>query len=140
MRKYLEKVSGPILDRIDVCVHMTPVPFFELKKEKKEETSEAIKKRVNRAVEIQRERYKKEKLDYNGQLYGEKVKEYCHLNKKEQELIEEVYEKMQLSVRAYEKILKVARTISDLKEKREISTLEIAEAVSFRFSNNMGVR
>ncbi len=140
VRKYLEKVSGPILDRIDVCVHMNPVPFFELKKEKKEETSEAIKKRVNRAVEIQRERYKKEKFDYNGQLYGEKVKEYCHLNKKEQELIEEVYEKMQLSVRAYEKILKVARTISDLKEKREISTLEIAEAVSFRFSNNMGVR
>lgn len=132
VKKYMDRVSGSIMDRIDLQVYMNSVSFFQLEGEKNQESSKEIKKRVDRAVEIQRKRYKNECFHYNGQLEGDKIEKYCHLNKKEKELIKEIYEKFELSVRKYEKILKVARTIADLKEKEEITTLEISEAVSFK--------
>lgn len=132
VKKYLEKVSGPILDRMDLCVHMNPVPFYELNKEDKQESSKDIRRRVNKAVEIQRERYKSEKINFNSQLEGNMLEKYCHLDKKERELMEQIYYCLGLSVRAYGKVLKVARTIADLKEKEKIGEEEIGEAVSFR--------
>ena len=132
VNKYLEKISGPILDRIDLCVHMNNVDFFDLTRESSEESSEEIRKRVNKAVEIQRKRYENEKIRFNSQLEGENIKKYCNLGKKEPELIGQIYENMDLSVRAYEKILKTARTIADLKNHEEIKYEDIAEAVSYK--------
>lgn len=132
VKKYMEKVSGPILDRMDLSVHMNNIPFYELDKKREQENSHTIKKRVNRAVEIQRERYKNEKINFNSQLEGNMLEKYCYLDKKERKLMEQIYECMGLSVRAYGKVIKVARTIADLKEKERIGEEEIGEAVSFR--------
>ena len=138
VKKYLEKVSGPILDRMDLCVHMNPVSFMEIKSDKEQESSEEIRKRVDLAAAIQRERYKYENFNYNSQLQGEFIEKYCALDRKEEKLIKDVYEKMNLSVRAYEKILKVARTIADLKGKNKISTEDLAEAISFKTIESVG--
>lgn len=132
IKKYQEKVSGPILDRMDLWVYLEPVSFYELNKSTKAESSEKIRKRVNRAVEIQRERYKGTEINFNSELEGKNIAKYCHLDKKEQTLMKQIFEQFELSVRAYEKIIKVARTIADLREKENISTTEIAEAVTFR--------
>lgn len=132
VKKYLEKISGPIWDRIDLCVHMNPMEFHDLTRESNHESSAEIKKRVDRAVQIQRERYKQESVYFNSQLEGERIEKYCHLNKKEMDLIQKIYIKMELSVRAYEKIIKTARTIADLKEHESISCEDIAEAVSYK--------
>ncbi len=132
VRKYTEKISGPIIDRMDLCVYLKAVDYTDLGERQEQESSEQIRERVNAAVEVQRERYQKESVLYNGQLEGQKIIEYCHLNKKEQEMAEQIYNKMQLSVRSYEKLLKVARTIADLKQKKDINTEDIAEALSFK--------
>ena len=137
VRKYLEKISGPLLDRIDLCVHMQPIHFEELSNQK-EESSEEIRKRVNLAVRIQKERYKNEIIRFNSMLSGQKIKEYCSLGKEETNLMREVYEKMELSVRGYEKIIKVARTIADLKGRENICEGDIAMAISFR-SNRLNI-
>ncbi len=132
VKKYLEKVSGPILDRMDLCVHMNPVSVFELKKGEEAEKSDEIRKRVNRAVKLQRERYQGCGFRFNSRLVGKNIEKYCPLGSEERRLMEQIYDKFQLSVRAYEKIIKVARTIADLKEKENITTDDIAEAVTFR--------
>ena len=139
VKKYLEKISGPILDRMDLCVHMNPVSFLDIKNKEYQESSDEIRKRVNIAVSIQRERYKKENFHYNSQLQGKFIEKYCGLKKEEENLVREVYEKMELSVRAYEKILKVARTIADLKEKDDITTKELAEAISYKVVERGGM-
>ena len=132
VRRYLEKISGPILDRIDLCVYMNPVSYWELKEEKQQESSEEIRERVNIAATIQRKRYANEKINYNSQLQGTLIEKYCKLQREEEDILKEIYEKMELSVRGYEKILKVARTIADLKEKEKISIEELAEAISYK--------
>ena len=132
VNKYMGKISGPILDRIDLCVRMNDVPFYELAKEDMGESSEAIKKRVDRAAEIQRERYKNEKFHFNSRIEGELIKKYCALGKDENDILRQIYENMELSVRSYEKILKTSRTIADLKEHEKISYEDIAEAVSYK--------
>lgn len=134
VKKYREKISGPILDRMDMCVHMEPVQFYELKSSGSQESSEDIKRRVNHAVEIQRERYKDSDINFNSQLSGKNIIRYCPLDQSELVLMEQIYKKFELSVRGYEKIVKVARTIADLKGRKKISSAEIAEAVSFRQS------
>ncbi len=130
--KYQEKISGPILDRIDICVQMEPVKISELQSTNVAEDSRTIKERINNAVQIQRERYKGTGIGFNGELDGKDINKYCYLNKKERKLMEDIFEQFKLSVRAYQKIIKVARTISDLKGVNDITTAEIAEAVSFK--------
>lgn len=132
VKKYTEKISGPIMDRIDLCVHMNPVSYSDLEKEEEGESSAQMKERVDCAVLRQKERYREKEINYNSQLQGKDIKEYCHLNKKEKEFMQQVYNKMGLSVRGYEKILKVARTIADLEEREDIRVTDIAQAVSFR--------
>ena len=130
--KYMEKISGPILDRIDMCVHMNTISFADVTREYEAESSKEIKKRVDQAVLIQQERYKKEEIRFNSQLEGDKLKKYCFLGKEETEILKQIYEKMELSMRSYEKILKTARTIADLKEREKIEYDDIAEAVSYK--------
>lgn len=132
VKKYRDRVSGPILDRIDLCVHMNDISFGELNTKEKQESSDTIKQRVNQAVKMQRDRYKNEKINFNSQLEGKLLEKYCYLDMKERKFMEQIYECMGLSVRAYGKVIKVARTIADLKGKEKIGEEEIGEAVSFR--------
>ncbi len=135
VKKYMEKVSGPIMDRIDLCTHMNPVGFHELQADGDSEDSMTIRRRVCAAVQIQRKRYQKESIRYNSELSGERLKRYCALGKEERELIQKIYEMFHLSVRGYEKLLKVSRTIADLKGKQDITAQDITEALTFRVQN-----
>ena len=130
VNKYLSKISGPILDRFDLCVYLNRVEYKDIKKSEK--TSEKMKERVIAAVQIQRERYKNETVSYNGQLDGRNIKEFCKLNKPEEELMEQIFNKFKLSMRAYGKVLKVARTIADLDERKNVSKGDISKALTFR--------
>ena len=132
VKKYLEKVSGPIMDRIDLCTRMNSVSYKELSSDEKLEDSATIRARVNKAVEIQKERYKDEDFQFNSDLKGRLIKKYCKLGKKEEAMLKNVYDTFSLSVRTYEKILKTARTIADLEGEENIKERHLAEALSFR--------
>ena len=130
--KYLEKVSGPIMDRMDLCTRMNSVSFKELSSDEKLEDSATIRSRVNAAVEIQKFRYKDEDFEFNSDLKGRLIKKYCKLGKKEKSMLKNIYDKFDLSVRSYEKILKTARTIADLEQSENIKERHLAEALSFK--------
>lgn len=130
--RYFHKVSGPILDRIDLHIEVGRVKFNKLKSDRKIETSAEIKKRVDVARKIQNERYKNESIYCNSELTPNLIKKYCKLNEKNLRLMEKAFNNLGLSARAYIKILKIARTIADLEESAEIDTNHIAEAIQYR--------
>ena len=130
--KYLGKISGPLLNRIDIQIEVLPVKYNELKDEKMEETSEEIKKRIVKARNIQRERYKDMGILTNSELSTKAVSKFCKVNKESEILLKNAFELLGLSVRAYNKILKVARTIADLENYENIETKHIAEAIQYR--------
>ncbi|MCI5080922.1 MAG: YifB family Mg chelatase-like AAA ATPase [Saprospiraceae bacterium] len=134
VKRYLDKISGPLLDRIDLHVEVTPVSFDELANyERPELSSEEIAERVVRARQIQRERFKEHKNIYcNAQMPSRMVRELCQINKPGQILVKKAMEKLQLSARAYDRILKVARTGADLSGSGEIKIEHLAEAIHFR--------
>jgi len=132
INKYMEKISGPLLDRIDIQIEVSAVKYQKLKNDKREESSETIKKRVNRARQIQYNRYQKEGIYTNSQLTPKLIEKYCRLDTKCQNLLENAFNKLGLSARAYSRILKVARTIADLEEKENIEIKHIAEAIQYR--------
>lgn len=132
IRKYMGKISGPLLDRIDLQIEVSRVPYQKLNSYKKEETSEEIRKRVNKARQIQLERYKGQKIFSNSELTPTLIEKYCKLDNKSKKVLEEAFEKLGLSARAYERILKVARTIADLENSRDIKTQHLAEAIQYR--------
>lgn len=133
VKKYLDRISGPIMDRIDLCVGVEPVKYEELNSSQKGESSSSIKGRVEQACKIQQERYKKLDIDFNGQLDGRYINEYCRLGNAEQRLMEQAFERLKLSARSYNKIIKVARTIADIEGRKEIERTHLAEAMSYRF-------
>lgn len=132
IKKYLSKISGPLLDRIDIHVEVKPVKYQKLQEENKIETSEQIRKRVNRARRIQQERYSNLKIFSNSELTPKLVNKYCKLGSKQKEILEKAFERLNLSARAYIKILKTARTIADLEEKENIEEKHLAEAIGYR--------
>ncbi|WIF96197.1 YifB family Mg chelatase-like AAA ATPase [Caminicella sporogenes] len=132
VRKYLSKISGPLLDRIDIHVEVFPVKYQELVKNTKNQNSSEIKKKVDKARLIQLERYKNEKINYNSQLSPKLIKKYCHLKYKQNKLLETAFYKLKMSARSYNKIIKLSRTIADLNESEEIKTVHIAEAIQYR--------
>ncbi len=136
--KYRSRISGPIFDRMDLCVGMTPLKAGELQSDTKAETSEKIRKRVEAAAAIQKERYRNEIITCNAQLNRELIKKYCHPGEKERKLLAQVYEKFELSARTYYKIMKVARTIADLRGKTEIGEEDLATAIGYRISMKEG--
>ena len=111
---YLGKVSGPLLDRFDICTEMREVPGEMLKGQKKGKSSEELRREISRAHEIQKERYKGTEIRFNGRLGGKDTEKYCTAEKAAKKLLQRAYEKLGLSVRGYHKILKTARTIADL--------------------------
>lgn len=130
--KYINKISGPLLDRIDIHIEVEAVDYEKLNREGKEESSETIRKRVNMAREIGRERYKKYGIYSNAELTPALTEKYCKLGKEEKEILGNAFEKLGFSARAYGRILKVARTIADLDQKENIEIKHIAEAIKYR--------
>ena len=132
IRRYLSKISMPLLDRIDMCVEARKVEYEELTEETPSESSEAIRKRVSRAIRIQAERYASCSWKYNGNLPSGQLLLYGCLSPDSRDLIREIYDRMSLTARSYCRILRVSRTIADLDGSEEILPGHIMEAVSFR--------
>jgi magnesium chelatase family protein len=133
VQKYLNKISGPLLDRIDIHVEVTPVPFSELAKERHSEKSEAVRERVIKAREIQANRYATfEQIHCNAQINSKQLHIFCRIDSTGTQLLKTAMEKLNLSARAYDRILKVARTIADLDASENISTAHLAEAIQYR--------
>lgn len=130
--RYMGKISGPLLDRIDIQIEVNPVSYYELKTEKKLENSYQIKQRVNLARTIQRNRYKSDNIFSNSELTPKLIETYCKLKQSSQKLLQTAFETLGFSARAYGRILKVARTIADLEEKTDIEGKHIAEAIQYR--------
>ena len=132
IQKYISKISGPLLDRIDIQVQVSPIKFNELNNEKREETSEEIRKRVNQARKIQLNRYKELGIYTNSQLTPKLIEQYCKIDNLSKNILEKAFVSLGLSVRAYGKILKVARTIADLEGIENIQLKHITEAIQYR--------
>ena len=132
IHRYLRKISGPLLDRIDIQIEVKRPKFEKINSKKKIEKSAEIRKRVDYARKIQLERYKKYGIYSNAELSTKMIAEFCRLDSKGEELLQNAFNKFKLSVRAYERILKVARTIADLEGKEFIEFKHVAEAIQYR--------
>ena len=132
IHKYLAKISGPILDRIDLHIEVDNVSFDDLRSETTEEPSVKIKERVDKARKIQLERFKNSKNYSNAKMSVPATKKYCKLSSECEELLRVAFDKLKLSARAHDRIIKVARTIADLDGSENILPEHIAEAISYR--------
>ncbi len=133
VQKYLNRISGPLLDRIDIHVEVTPVPFKDLAGQREGEKSAAIRKRVVAARKIQEERFKNFPNIYcNAQMTSKMIKTFCPIPSEGQTILRIAMEKLGLSARAYDRILKVSRTIADLDDSPQIKTEHLAEAIHYR--------
>ena len=126
------RVSGPILDRIDLCVELQPVDYQSLKSGRQAEDSASIRQRVEKAREWQRIRFEGTRYRFNGDIEASAMDRYCGLGTEEQKCMEQMYRTLQLSARAYHRILKVARTIADLDGAERIQTEHLMEASFYR--------
>lgn len=131
IRGYLGKISRPLLDRIDICVEAAPASYDEVSRVEKNESSESIRKRVERARAIQKERFKNLNIRCNGEMNGSQVRRFCILNKEGTQFMEKTFHDLRLSARMYDKILKVARTTADMEERDKISIADLSEAVTY---------
>ena len=129
---YLGKISQPLLERIDICTEVPAVSFSKMKKRIQGESSAKIRERVEAVQEIQRKRYQKEEICFNGELDGRMLEKYCVLTRAAEEILEQAYGQFQFSTRAYHKILKVARTIADMEKSEKIQSEHICEALTYR--------
>ncbi|MFV0237949.1 MAG: ATP-binding protein, partial [Flavobacteriales bacterium] len=133
IERYRNKISGPLLDRIDLHIEVTPVPFETLSKERKGEKSIDIRKRVTEARNIQRQRFEKfEHIHYNAQMEPKQLDQFCKLDESSIQLLKTAMDHLNLSARAYDRILRVARTIADLVNEKELNSNHIAEAIQYR--------
>lgn len=133
LRRYFDKISQPLLDRIDICVEAPALRYEELVgKEKGGESSQEIQKRVLQCHKIQCERYKKENFSHNSCIPASRLQEFCGLGNKEQKYMESIYKKMNLTARTYHKVLRVARTIADLEQASNIQLSHLNEAICYR--------
>lgn len=132
IKQYIGKISRPLLDRIDICVETIPIAYKELTYGKSQESSSAIRERIKEARKHQLNRYQKSGKYFNSQLSPSEVKKYCSLGEKEQKILEQAFTAMNLSARAYHRILKVARTIADLEGKESIEKHHLIEAIGYR--------
>jgi len=139
VQKYLNKISGPLLDRIDLHVEVTPVTFDEMSSERPAEKSGDIRTRVVSARTVQNKRFAQNEGVYcNAQMSTRQLREVCRIDKAGQELLRNAIDKLNLSGRAYDRILKVGRTIADLEGSNQIETHHIAEAIQYRSLDREG--
>lgn len=133
MQRYLSKISGPLLDRIDIHIEVTPVPFDKLTETRKGESSIEIRKRVTSAREIQSKRFAEyETIHYNAQMSTKQIREFCALGENSLQLLKTAMERLNLSARAFDRILKVSRTIADLENAEVVNSNHIEEAIQYR--------
>jgi len=132
VHRYLNKISGPLMDRIDLHVEVTPVPFKELSDNSRSETSKVIGERVKLARRIQAERLIENNISINALMTGRSIREYCKINSTSQDLLKNAVDNLGLSARAYDRILKVSRTIADLDKSEIIESVHLAEAIQYR--------
>lgn len=132
VNRYLSKISGPLLDRIDLHVEVPPVPFSRLYSNEETESSESIRKRINQARKIQEERFKNTNFSCNARIDSANIKDSCVLTDSATAILKNVFESLGLSARAYNKILKMSRTIADLDNCELINSEHISEAVQYR--------
>ena len=133
IQKHLNKVSGPLLDRIDIHIQVAGVRKEDLLEKKTGEPSAKIKERVNRARNIQLERFKRMNLYCNAQMNPKHIRKFCRADKQAEELLRSAISELRLSARAYHKVLKISRTIADLEEKEKINSSHISEALQYRY-------
>lgn len=136
IHKYLNKLSGPLMDRIDLHVEVDSITYSELSEDIQEESSASIKERVDRARQIQLDRFKGTKIYNNAKMTNAMVKKYCKLDKRSIDLLGQAFSDLNLSARAYNRILKVSRTIADLESSKEILPSHIMEAIGYRSLDN----
>ena len=130
--RYLSKVSGPLLDRLDIHIEVPPVDYTQLADKEEGESSAAIRERVNKARKIQIERFKGTGITCNAKMTSSLTRKYCQLSPTAEKTLQVSFEKLGLSARAYDKVLKVARTIADLDESENIENRHILEAIQYR--------
>ncbi|MBC8060457.1 MAG: YifB family Mg chelatase-like AAA ATPase [Clostridiaceae bacterium] len=131
-KRYLKKLSGPFMDRMDIFVSVKGITFEEINKEHKNKSSKEIKTRVERARRIQKNRFSKEGIKFNSEMNEAHLKKYCILNVETTELMARIYKMYDLSTRAYSRILKVSRTIADLEGRENIDKVDLMEALNYR--------
>ncbi len=132
IQRYISKISGPLLDRIDIHIDMPAVKYRELRDDSGGESSEEIRQRVTKARERQLVRYQGEKIYCNAQMSPRQIRKYCAISAECEQLLESAVQRLGLSARAHDRILKVARTIADLDGVDAISTTHISEAIQYR--------
>ena len=132
IKRYLGRISGPLMDRIDIQVEVNSVKYDNLNSEKTEESSEKIRERVNKARKIQKQRYDGIGIYSNSELTPSLLEKFCKLDKSGKVILKNAFEKLGLSARAYSRILKVARTIADLDESHNIKEKHLLEAIQYR--------
>ncbi|MDP2938608.1 MAG: YifB family Mg chelatase-like AAA ATPase [Candidatus Omnitrophota bacterium] len=132
IRKYLSKISGPLLDRIDIHIEVASLKYPELTSERVSEDSNQIRKRVNQSRNIQQKRFKGTKIYCNGQMSHQEIKKHCAINEPAKELLKMAMEELNFSARAYDKIIKISRTIADLSDSEDIKSEHISEAIQYR--------
>ena len=139
VQKYLNKISGPLLDRIDLHVEVTPVPFSELSSTHVSEHSGSVRERVIKARDIQEKRFENSEGVYcNAQMSSKQLKEICVISSVGQNLLKTAMDRLNLSARAYDRILKVSRTIADLADSEDIKPEHLAEAIQYRSLDREG--
>ncbi|MGC4128657.1 MAG: YifB family Mg chelatase-like AAA ATPase [Bergeyella sp.] len=132
MQRYMNKLSGPLLDRIDIHIEVPKVEFEQLSDKRKGEGSEEIRNRVLKARKIQEERFRNQIINYNAQMGPREIETFCQLDDASMNLIKNAMEKLNLSARAYDRILKVSRTVADLENSENVQSRHIAEAIQYR--------
>ncbi|CEN43260.1 YifB family Mg chelatase-like AAA ATPase [Capnocytophaga canis] len=139
MQRYLSKISGPLLDRIDIHIEVNPVPFEKLSSEHKSESSNTIRERVIAARNIQTARFREyENIHYNAQMNTKQIRKFCKLDETSLSMLKDAMSRLNLSARAYDRILKVARTIADLDQSETINQNHIGEAIQYRSLDREG--
>ncbi len=132
IRRYLSKISGPMLDRIDLCTETSKIEVSDILNKTQGESSKAIRARVEQAQTIQRERYSLEEYKFNSKIPSSDIKKYCNLDKETLEYIRTAFERLELSARTFNKVLKVSRTIADLDASERIRLSHVKEALMYR--------
>lgn len=136
VHRYLGKISQPLLDRMDISIEAEELAYGQLVSGGENEPSSAVRERVMRAHEVQKERYRGTGIHFNSDLTVEGIREYCALGEEENQMLEKAFKKLHMSARGYHRLLKVARTIADMEGSSRILCTHIGEAVCYRSVEN----